>query len=96
MYFLLSLWILINVVCTYGVIIASLYDAEDNPSNAFFFPLLVRSLREVLNIPGTVIATTVITLFLLPAITLYLTVLGVCILFYFVIKGFVKLFKRKD
>jgi hypothetical protein len=34
---LLGTWLVINAVCAYAVVIASLYDAEREPTNIFFF-----------------------------------------------------------
>ncbi len=93
---LLGLWLIINAISTYVIAIASLHNAEEEPSNVFFFPLLIRSLRTELNTAGTIIAIIFISLFFAPAITLYFAVGSFIVLLYLLGKGFVKLFKRRN
>lgn len=71
-------------------------NAEYGPSNFLFWPLLVSSLREKLNIPGTIIATTFISIFFAPAITLYFISGSIVGLIYLACTSFVKLFKRRN
>lgn len=89
-------WLIINAVSCYGIVIVSLIDSDTMKSNILFFPMLVRGLRESLSITGTVIATILISLFFLPAITLYYLVLAVIGVIYYLGKGFLYIFKRRD
>ena len=89
-------WLLLNTVSTFIIVIVSISNADKNPYNALFFPVLVEALREELSILGTIIATTFITLFFAPALALYFIVLSVLVTVALIIKGFVLLFKRKD
>jgi hypothetical protein len=61
-----------------------------------FWPLLVSSLHEKLNMPGTIIATTFISVLFVPAVALYFIVGSAVGLIYLTCTGFVKLFKHQD
>ena len=92
----IGLWLLINAVACYGIVIFSFIDSEAYITDRLFFPKAVRCLREDLSISGTVIAMIIITILLLPAILMYLAVISLIGIFVLIIKLFAHIFKRKD
>ena len=93
---IIGIWLLINAVACYGIIIFSNIDSESYPWDKLFFPKAVRCLREDLSISGTIIAMVIITLLLLPAILLYLVVISLIGLIILFIKLFALVFRRRD
>ena len=92
----IGIWLLINAVACYGIIIFSFIDSETYISDRLFFPKAVRCLREDLSISGTVIAMVIITILLLPALLMYFAVISLIGIFVLIIKLFAHIFKRKD
>ena len=92
---ILGVWLLINAVACYGVIIFSNIDSESYPWDKLFFPKAVRCLKEDLSISGTVIAMIIITLLFLPAILMYLAAISLIGLIILFIKLFVLIFRRR-
>ncbi len=93
---IIGIWLLINAVACYGIIIFSNIDSEEYPLDRLFFPKAIRCLKEDLNISGVVVAMVIITLLLLPAILLYLAVLSLIALVVLFIKLFAQVFRRRD
>ena len=93
---IIGIWLLINAVACYGIIIFSNIDSESYPWDKLFFPKAVRCLREDLSISGTIIAMVIITLLLLPAILMYLAVISLIGLIILFIKLFALVFRRRD
>ncbi len=89
-------WFLINVVGTLVIAVTCLSNAEFDKLSILLYPLLVDELREKLNMAGTIIATVLFSIFFLPAIILYFVGLGILTVGYFVVKGFIRIFERKD
>ncbi len=93
---IIGIWLLINAVACYGIIIFSIIDSEDYPMDKLFFPKVIRCLKEDLSISGIVVAMIIITLLLLPAILLYLAVISLIALIVLFIKLFIRVFRRRD
>jgi hypothetical protein len=93
---IIGIWLVINAVACYGIIIFSNLDSEGYPSDRLFFPKAIRFLKEDLNTSGVVVAMVIITLLFLPAILLYLAVISLIALIMLFIKFFARVFRRRD
>ena len=89
-------WVLFNIVAMLVIVAMCLSNAEFDKLSILLYPLLVSELREKLNIAGTVIGTALFSIFFLPAIIIYFTLLGILAVVYFIGTWFMKIFKRKD
>ena len=91
---LLITWLAINVVCCMLLTFIGWYDEDE--STILIYPYLIYCLREKLNITGTIITIILFSVFFAPALIIYFTALCLLAICYFSIKGFIKIFERKN
>ena len=94
---LFILWFLLNIPCgILGITVVCFTNAESNKIDFLLYPILIDNLRETLNKVGTTIVTVLFSIFFMPAIIIYFILLGILAIGYLIVKGFIRIFERKD
>ena len=94
---LFILWFLLNIPFgILGIVISCFTYAEFDKTNIFLYPFLIETLREKLNKVGTTIVVVLFSIFFMPAIIIYFILLGILAIGYLIVKGFIRIFERKD
>lgn len=87
----LIMYIILNIISMFAI----MYEGFEN-DNPFIYPRLIESLREDLNIPGTVIVTTLFSIIFAPALIGYFVLSGVFFVLALLCALFKYLFRRRD
>lgn len=90
-------WLIFNIpVGVMVMIVNCLSNAERKKRYILLYPLIIESLRDTLNKTGTVIVTILFSIVFAPAVCFYFLILGILIVAYLIVTGFISIFKRKD
>ena len=93
---LLVIWLLLNVACTFTMVISCFSQIDFTLTDYLVYPLLIRSLRERLNLTGTIIVTVLFSIVFLPAVVVYFIGLVLLALGWLLVTLFLEIFKNKE
>jgi hypothetical protein len=92
----LVFWLIVNIPIAFVIFGICYSKAQIEKRYVLFYPRLIESLRDRLNIPGTIIATVVISIIIAPVILMYFIYASLAFMCYLIFLGFIKIFERKD
>lgn len=93
---LLVIWLLLNVACAFTLVISCYSQIDFTPTDYLVYPLLIRNLRERLNLTGTIIVTVLFSIIFLPAVVVYFIGLFLLALGWLLVTLFLEIFKNKE
>lgn len=93
---LLVIWLVLNIACAFTLVISCFSQIEYTPADCLVYPLLIRNLRERLNVAGTIIVTVLFSIVFLPAVVVYFIGLFLLALGWLLVTLFLEVFKNKE